>query len=813
MRRLLCALVIVLSAASLTSQAQSPSPRDPLRSIALSGPKTGTGRISGRVSSAETGDPLRNARVTISPAEGVPIVLTDGDGRFIFAGLPEGTYSFSASKSGYADSARARSGRPGVVQLGDGAVVGGVTIVLERGAAIAGRVVDDLGEPVSSATLYIEQLAEAGGSRTTRERRTVQTNDAGEYRVGSLPAGDYVVSRLAPAPVQIVVNNGNAVAFQPPLQGGPSAARADLGPPRIFFPDAATLSEAETITLKAGEERLSVDLIGPRAQVAMIDLARGLDQTPVARDPAAKSTSAIRGRILGPTGPLVEAEVRVSGDAIRPLPPVFTDALGQYEFVNLPAGTYGLIARKNRYVARAFGQQATSDRGTPIVLGNDEALDRADITLPRTSVLSGQLTDEYGEPVEGVTIRLHQIRFVSGQRRLVDVSGPSGSRTDDRGRYRIFRLQPGSYVVAAYVGQLLVFGQQEVADIPGYATTYFPGTSNAPDLRLVPVPASQDLEGVDFSLARTSTAAISGVAQTSAGEPITGGLVLNSSRRSGAVATTPVGARIEPDGSFEFRNVPPGRYVIQASRGRLKSSLESEFAAVPVTVNGADIKGLVVQTSPGSTISGRFTFASANTPASRNLDLSAVPADADLAPPDGSVARADVHDDWTFEMGGISGPRRLRLLRAPRGWGLKQILVDGVDATDAPLPFGAANQSLRDVEVVLTDQLTEVTGTVTDDRNRPVPDARVVVFSTDPDLWYDRSRFMKITASGADGAFAVRDLPPGVYFVAAVDRLRASEENGEWLNPELLGTLAVAASRVTLAEGQKVSTSPRLAPR
>ena len=177
-----------------------------------------------------------------------------------------------------------------------------------------------------------------------------------------------------------------------------------------------------------------------------------------------------------------------------------------------------------------------------------------------------------------------------------------------------------------------------------------------------------------------------------------------------------------------------------------------------------------------------------------NFELSAVPADADLAPLDGNFARADIHNDWTFEMAGISGPRRLRLLRAPRGWGLKQIVIDGVDVTDAPLPFGSKSQSLSDVEVVLTDRITEIAGTVFDDRGRPVANARVVAFA----------------ASDANGAFSIRDLPPGPYFVAAVDRRRASEDNGEWLDPDLLDSLTPGAARITLSEGQSISANPTL---
>jgi protocatechuate 3,4-dioxygenase beta subunit len=821
-------VVLLLVAAGLTGHAQSLPPRDSVSSTP--GPVSpGTGRISGRIIADETGDPLRNARVSLSPVTGdVPLVLADAAGRFTFASLPPGTYSISAAKSGYASSmtsARNANRRPVVVHLADGASVADVSVSLARGAAIAGRILDELGDPVINTNVMVEALGD-DAKRSARERWTVQTNDLGEYRVGSLPEGQYVVSIPLPRDVQVTRLDGSTLVTQiiqraadgsvTTINGANAlnvAALVNRGPQRIYFPNASTVLEAEAISLKAGQERPSVDFVGPRPELPIVDIVRGQTSSPMPVNRTAMPTAAIRGRIVGSTGsPLAGVEVRLSGEAGRPVPIANTDALGQYEFLNLNPGNYRVNARKRGYIASEFGQVRTSDRGDVIVLAADERRERADIMLPRTSAVAGQLTDEYGDPIEGVSVRAHQIRFVSGRRRLVEVPGASASRTDDAGRYRVAGLQPGSFVIAAYVGQL-VGGQPGIADIPSYATTYFPGTPNLPELRLVSVPASQDVESVNFALSRTATATVSGVARTSTGQPITGGLVLASSRRSGSVSTTPVGARIQPDGRFEFPNVPPGQYVIQAYRGRLKASAEGEFAAMPVAVNGDNLSGLVVQTSPGSTISGRFTFEGVQMPTSRNIDLSPVPTDVDLAPLDGNLARADIGGDWTFAMSGISGPRRLQLLRAPRGWGLKRILVNGIDMTDATLPFGAENQSLSDVEVVLTDAVTELTGTASDDRGRPAVDARVVVFPGDRDLWYDRSRFVKIATPGGDGAFVVRDLPPGTYHVSAVDRQRASQENGEWLNPELLESLAPGSATVTLAEGQKSSVSAKLATR
>ncbi len=65
--------------------------------------------------------------------------------------------------------------------------------------------------------------------------------------------------------------------------------------------------------------------------------------------------------------------------------------------------------------------------------------------------------DEFGDPVENAAVTLSQIRFQGGRRRLVGVSAMSGRTTDDLGRYRIYAVPPGEYVVNASVGQVVAF--------------------------------------------------------------------------------------------------------------------------------------------------------------------------------------------------------------------------------------------------------------------------------------------------------------------------------------------------------------------
>src|SRR5216683_2394008 len=65
-------------------------------------PTSGTSIIRGRVVADDTGDPLRNAIVTLEAAANVGPVLTDAEGRITIAVAPHGLHTVSASKTGYA---------------------------------------------------------------------------------------------------------------------------------------------------------------------------------------------------------------------------------------------------------------------------------------------------------------------------------------------------------------------------------------------------------------------------------------------------------------------------------------------------------------------------------------------------------------------------------------------------------------------------------------------------------------------------------------------------------------------------------------
>jgi hypothetical protein len=207
--------------------------------------------------------------------------------------------------------------------------------------------------------------------------------------------------------------------------------------------------------------------------------------------------------------------------------------------------------------------------------------------------------------------------------------------------------------------------------------------------------------------------------------------------------------------------------------------------------------------SAGSSITGSVRFDSyqgGKIPTPGAIDILPAPVDPDQSP--ANPAFAAIHDDWTFEVSGVNGPRRLQVLRAPEEWMLKEVRVRGIDVTDRPLAFGRANQSLADVEVVLTDQISEVTGTIVDDQRRPAAHSHLVVFATDRERWYPASRFLRLAEAGADGAIAVKGLPDGSYYATAVARLPADGDDA-WQDPTFLETLVGRAAAFALGLGQK----------
>jgi protocatechuate 3,4-dioxygenase beta subunit len=759
--------------------------------------------LAGRVVADETGDPLVHTRVVVyNDATPLPAVFTDQEGRFATGPLPPSRYHLTATKAGYTPTTLARLNPPAPDKI---------QIRLARSASISGRVLDSYGEPLMNAVVNV--VAPPGATNLPAGNvKSATTDDLGVYRVGGLSAGTYLL-----AINQFSIDGSGNVTRTP-----------------SYYPGVPSIAAAQPLVLAPGDEKVAVDFSGVAIASQVTDfppvLLQQLQQVqgsanirinlnnvnPVAKPPA--GTGAIRGRLTRGDGfPIARANVTASilprpGDAPNMTAPrnAVTDEDGRYEFTDVMRGQYRIRGSKPGFNDAAYGQSAPTDLGTVVDVAEHQTVTRIDFVLPRYSAISGQVLDDFGDPVTGVSMTVWQIRFQAGRRRLFSV-GASQS-TDDRGQYRIYGMAPGQYLISGEIGQLNQGGAG--VDLPGFAPTYFPGTTTVSEARTVGVARSQDVVDVDFALVPLPTVSITGSRIGSDGQPMSGSLVLAQSQRSGAIVSgRAAGSRNTPDGQFEFPNVAPGEYVIQADSGKRSADREGDFASQFVIVNGADVSNVLLQSSPGSSISGRVVFEGDPPTNFRGLGIAPTRADPDRTPlGSGSIALADVRPDLTFAMFGIHGPRRVTVDRVPPGWMLKSVIAAGVDVTDTPLPFGTRDESLSDVIVVLTNQVTQLSVVVTDARGAPPADCTVLIFSSSRDRWYPGSRFFRRSPDGrAVSNFGFMSLPPGDYYVAAVTGMPVLREGADaWQDPEVLESLTSRATRTTLAEGQKLSLNLRV---
>lgn len=227
MARLFACLLVVLLGLSDVAVAQTPRARsqqvDPL-----------TSNISGRVTTSDTGAPIRGAEVRLSiDGRFSRLVTTNSEGRYELRSLPAGTYKLTASKTGFITlefGQRRAFETSSTITVREGeAAVGNIALL--RGGVILGRVLDPFGDPTVGARVQVLRLRlEDGSRRLIPVGAPDQTDDMGTFRVYGLPAGEYYVT----------VSTGliDALKRDPP----------------VFYPGTMTFADAQPIALGAGGE-------------------------------------------------------------------------------------------------------------------------------------------------------------------------------------------------------------------------------------------------------------------------------------------------------------------------------------------------------------------------------------------------------------------------------------------------------------------------------------------------------------------------------------------------------------------------------
>jgi len=242
----------------------------------------------------------------------------------------------------------------------------------------------------------------------------------------------------------------------------------------------------------------------------------------------------------------------------------------------------------------------------------------------------------------------------------------------------------------------------------------------------------------------------------------------------------------DDEGRFSITGVPDGRYTLVAEV-RANPSTISEIATTSIVVSGADVEGLTLTTAKPGSIRGTIVAdAGVRRRLPQEIEIAARPRRQGAEATFASVAST------SFEMPAPPGPFTLEV-DVPDGWAVKSMTMGGLDASDLAIDIGS--EQAVPVTVVLTDRMTDVSGTVA---GADTSGAYVVVFPADSGNWSPRR--VRSVQTDARGRFRIVGLPPGEgYLAVAVRDLDEGEED----DPDFLQQIQSKAAPFNLGIDEK----------
>jgi len=543
-----------------------------------------------------------------------------------------------------------------------------------------------------------------------------------------------------------------------------------------------------------------------------------------------------------------------------------TTSDGHFAFFDMPPGSYALDANKPGFVAGAYGRVRPGGLAQSLTLGEGEVLTSVRLPIWEFAGVSGTVRDETGEPIVGVPVRALRRVFVHGRyqfvtaptattddrgRYRIDLLTPGryailvattqtsvaiehmqlvttgGTATDTelqllaRGAARAGGTSSGREVA----GQFWAAGRSSPLAVPDpddsgrvlvYPTTLHPAARSTRETELIALESGEHRAAVDLQMRLVPTGTVSGV--ITGDGPLAGinlRLVPDYAEDLGGDVRTLETAitACDAQGRFVFVGVPAGQYYLQAEI--VPESLGSTaverrgWLNERVVVSDAGASGLSFAVRPTLTIRGRIAFDGTKPPPApeiiQRLTVSIETIGFAIKRVEAPYS-ATFNRDGQFAIAGVPAGRYVVTFRASIAdrlampdWEFLSITQEGRDLADRPAVIA---DDLSDVIVTLTNTNTELNGTVRDGSGQVDPQAAVLLFTTERDLWLVRVvRRIRTIRAAETGAYSVRGVPPGDYFVVAIP----DAEIGDFPDPVMLDALSRIATRISVAPAQQVT--------
>jgi len=493
----------------------------------------------------------------------------------------------------------------------------------------------------------------------------------------------------------------------------------------------------------------------------------------------------------------------VPGEVVRYTPPTtysgVTDDGGMYRIAGLPPGPVGLRAEKAGHLP---GTISFRER-IAIISGQETTAE--ELTLIKQGIIAGRVTDGDGEPVE----RANVIAIPVSRIRRPGSSSGGQAMTDDRGEFRIPRLDGGAYKLLATkptnnfaITTAAAPGEPAMVNSP----TYFPSAREQATASVVTVASGEERSGIEIRLQQTVAVRVAGRVTGEAGTQPGVNVTLQSfdGPRSERPSTYNMGMNnwntmAAPDGRFVFANVIPGEYIATANlhRGGPDQMLSG---MTRVRIGQQDVDQLTIQIQPMARITGR-----AVAEGGAKLPYPQVNLGVSIAEPGfRGGGGGPVKPDGTFTIENLQRVRmKLNPIAAPRGWYLKAVSVGGQRQPALEFDLTAGDTA---IEVVYSNKPGTVEVTVDGLTAESGPLAVVALPDGGTGLPPLTNLYKSVPVRAGQNVFKIEDVPPGNYQIA-LGPLAVLDALGD---PAIWEKLKTKAVRVKVEEGVTVPAAPRL---
>ncbi len=449
----------------------------------------------------------------------------------------------------------------------------------------------------------------------------------------------------------------------------------------------------------------------------------------------------------------VEVSIQPSGQA-DPRLSMMTGNDGRFQFTNLAAGKYSLLARSH---GLGQGYRGDDQYSTGIVVGPGIDSEHITFILSPPASISGTVIDEEGEPVRNAQVLLFQSGVFSGRRETVM---QSETGTGSSGTFHFGSLKAGTYYVA-------------VAARPWYAPNVpMQGSFNAPVQGSnasefdVAYPVTYYPESLDAAGAAPITLSEGGVANLSmALRPVPAVHVTFNAPASEPIGVNfavlgPGGAPIQMNNTTEtaqndrreILGLAPGRYVATVYHFGHRSTSTMGTKVVDLTGDATlDINDL-----PSTSISGQLQIEGGEKPGRLAVVLM------NPARMGGGFGRVAEDGSFHIQRGNMPPGRYQIRLANTQEFYIRSVAVKGAEYSQGMLEVvdGASIQ----LSIVAAKGLSRVNGIAFKD-DKPFAGAMVLLLPTDPSHAGDIPR----DQSDSDGSFTLPSAAPGRYTLIAID--------------------------------------------